>query len=169
MAVVLRWIMVLIVEGGITGRSVHHTGRLSVHHVAHRRFWTICPARTCGQWRKHYTLLRLELCSIIGKGPLDMLVHPRRFSSRTYTHAIEIFAFSYQEKAFSKRSNGFSFTRSFETDYSQETEMEATTIHFAGEFSVSSVIGRRMKEQCLRGLYSIDSNLKSQTSQVKLG
>lgn len=84
-AVVLRRIMVLVVEGGITGRPVHHAGRLSVHHVAHRRVRTVRPARTCRQWRKHYTLLRLELRSVIGKGPLDMLVHPRAFPSRPGT------------------------------------------------------------------------------------
>lgn len=70
MSVVLR-VMVLIVEGRITGRPVHHAGRLSVHHVAHRRVRTVCPARSCRQWWKHYTLLRLDLCSVIGRRVLD--------------------------------------------------------------------------------------------------
>lgn len=66
MTIIFRWIVVLIVEGWITRRPVHHTGRLSVHHVTHRRFRTVSTAWTCGQWRKYYTLLRLELCSDIG-------------------------------------------------------------------------------------------------------
>lgn len=45
--------MVLIVEGRIAGWPVHHTGRLSVHHVAHRRIRTVRPAWTCRQWWKH--------------------------------------------------------------------------------------------------------------------
>lgn len=72
MSVVL-WIMVLIVKGRIAGRSVHHAGRLSVHHIAHRRIRTVCPAWSCGQWWKHYTLLRLDLCSVIGRRVLDKL------------------------------------------------------------------------------------------------
>lgn len=72
MSIVLR-VMVLIMEGRITGRPVHHAGRLSVHHVAHRRVRTVCPARTCRQWWKHYTLLRLDLCSVIGRRVLDKL------------------------------------------------------------------------------------------------
>lgn len=72
MSVVL-WVMVLIVEGRIAGWSVHHAGRLSVHHVAHRRIRTVCPAWSCGQWWKHYTLLRLDLCSVIGRRVLDKL------------------------------------------------------------------------------------------------
>lgn len=72
MSIVLR-VMVLIVEGRITGRPVHHAGRLSVHHVAHRRVRTVCPARSCRQWWKHYTLLRLDLCSVIGRRVLDKL------------------------------------------------------------------------------------------------
>lgn len=70
---VVFWIMVLIVKGRIAGRSVHHAGRLSVHHVAHRRIRTVCPAWSCGQWWKHYTLLRLDLCSVIGRRVLDKL------------------------------------------------------------------------------------------------
>lgn len=73
MSIVL-WVMVLIVEGGITGRPVHHARRLSVHHVAHRRVGTVRPARTCGQWRKHYTLLRLDRCPVIGGLALEKLV-----------------------------------------------------------------------------------------------
>lgn len=73
MSIVLWRVMVLIVEGGIAGRPVHHARRLSVHHVAHRRIRTVCPARTCGQWWKHYTLLRLEHCSVIGKRVLEKL------------------------------------------------------------------------------------------------
>jgi len=72
MSVVL-WVMVLIMKGRIAGRSVHHAGRLSVHHVAHRRIRTVCPAWSCGQWWKHYTLLRLDLCSVIGRRVLDKL------------------------------------------------------------------------------------------------
>lgn len=72
MSIVLR-VMVLIMEGRITGRPVHHAGGLSVHHVAHRRVRTVCPARTCRQWWKHYTLLRLDLCSVIGRRVLDKL------------------------------------------------------------------------------------------------
>ncbi|EZA51876.1 hypothetical protein X777_09179 [Ooceraea biroi] len=71
---IIFWIMVLIVEGRIARRPVHHTGRLSVHHVAHRRIRTIRPARSCRQWWKHYTLLRLDLCSVIGRRVLDKLV-----------------------------------------------------------------------------------------------
>lgn len=55
MSIVLR-VMVLIMEGRITGRPVHHAGRLSVHHVAHRRVRTICPARSCRQWWKHSSI-----------------------------------------------------------------------------------------------------------------
>lgn len=73
MSVVLRRVMVLIMEGRITRRPVHHASRLSVHHVAHRRIRTVRPARTCGQWWKHYTLLRLDLCSVIGRRVLDKL------------------------------------------------------------------------------------------------
>lgn len=69
---VVFWVMVLIVKGRIAGRSVHHAG-LSVHHVAHRRIRTVCPAWSCGQWWKHYTLLRLDLCSVIGRRVLDKL------------------------------------------------------------------------------------------------
>lgn len=69
---IVFWIMVLIVKGRITGRPVHHAG-LSVHHVAHRRIRTVCPAWSCGQWWKHYTLLRLDLCSVIGRRVLDKL------------------------------------------------------------------------------------------------
>lgn len=72
MSVVLG-VMVLIMEGRITGRPVHHASRLSVHHVAHRRVRTVCPARSCRQWWKHYTLLRLDLCSVIGRRVLDKL------------------------------------------------------------------------------------------------
>lgn len=75
--------MVLIVERRIGGRPVYHAGRLSVHHVAHRRFRTVCPARSCGQWWKHYALLRLDLCSIIGRRVLDKLVDPLRSSRGT--------------------------------------------------------------------------------------
>ncbi|CAD6231908.1 GSCOCG00001647001-RA-CDS [Cotesia congregata] len=74
MAVVFWRIVILVVEGGVTRGSVHHAGGLSVHHVTHCSFWTVSPAWTCGQRRKHYTLLRLELCSIIGKRVCDMLV-----------------------------------------------------------------------------------------------
>lgn len=69
---VVFWVMILIVKGRIAGRSVHHAG-LSVHHVAHRRIRTVCPAWSCGQWWKHYTLLRLDLCSVIGRRVLDKL------------------------------------------------------------------------------------------------
>lgn len=69
---VVFWVMVLIVKGRIAGRSVHHAG-LSVHHVAHRRIRTVCPAWSCGQWWKHYTLLWLDLCSVIGRRVLDKL------------------------------------------------------------------------------------------------
>lgn len=69
---IVFWIMVLIVKGRITRRPVHHAG-LSVHHVAHRRIRTVCPAWSCGQWWKHYTLLRLDLCSVIGRRVLDKL------------------------------------------------------------------------------------------------
>lgn len=72
--------MVLIVEGGITGRPVHHARRLSVHHVSHRRVRTVRPARTCGQWRKHYTLLRLDRCPAIGGEVLEKLVGSQRKS-----------------------------------------------------------------------------------------
>lgn len=74
MSIVLWRVMVLIVEGGITGRPVHHARRLSVHHVTHRRVRTVRPARACGQWRKHYTLLRLDHCPVIGEGILEKLV-----------------------------------------------------------------------------------------------
>lgn len=73
MSVVLRRVMVLIMEGRITRRPVHHASRLSVHHVTHRRIRAVRPARTCGQWWKHYTLLRLDLCSVIGRRVLDKL------------------------------------------------------------------------------------------------
>lgn len=80
MSIVLR-VMVLIVEGGITGRPVHHARRLSVHHVAHRRVGTVRPARTCGQWRKYYTLLRLDHCPVIGGVVLEKLVGSLRVTS----------------------------------------------------------------------------------------
>ncbi|EGI60575.1 hypothetical protein G5I_11135 [Acromyrmex echinatior] len=70
---VVFWIMILIVKGRIARRSVHHAGRLSVHHVAHRRIRTVCPTWSCRQWWKHYTLLRLDLCSVIGRRVLDKL------------------------------------------------------------------------------------------------
>lgn len=73
-SIVFRWIMILVVEGRITRGPVHHASRLSVHHVAHRRVRTVCTAWTCGQWRKHYTLLWLELRSVIGRRQLDMLI-----------------------------------------------------------------------------------------------
>ncbi|KOC63557.1 hypothetical protein WH47_02304 [Habropoda laboriosa] len=76
MSIVLWRVMVLIVEGGITGRPVHHARRLSVHHVAHRRVRTVRPAWTCRQWRKHYTLLRLDHCPVIGGWLLEKLVGP---------------------------------------------------------------------------------------------
>lgn len=82
MSIVLR-IMVLIVEGRIARRPVHHAGRLSVHHVAHRRIRTVCPAWSCGQWWKHYTLLRLDLCSVIGRRVLDKLADPFQSSRGT--------------------------------------------------------------------------------------
>lgn len=80
MSIVL-WVMVLIVEGGVTGRPVHHARRLSVHHVAHRRVGTVRPARTCGQWRKYYTLLRLDHCPLIGWAVLEKLVGSLRVAS----------------------------------------------------------------------------------------
>lgn len=73
MSIVLGRVMVLVVEGGIARRPVHHARRLSVHHIAHRRVRTVRPARTCGQWWKHYTLLWLDLCSVIGRLLLDKL------------------------------------------------------------------------------------------------
>lgn len=79
MTIIFRWIMILIVEGWITRGPMHHACRLSVHHVAHRRFRTVCTAWTCGQWWKRYTLLQLELCSVIGRRQLDM--HVESFSS----------------------------------------------------------------------------------------
>jgi len=81
MSVIFR-VMVLIVKGRIARRPVHHTGRLSVHHVAHRRIRTVCPARTCGQWWKHYTLLRLDLRSVIGRRAVDKLAGDPFRSSR---------------------------------------------------------------------------------------
>lgn len=60
MSIVLWRVMVLIVEGGITGRPVHHARRLSVHHVTHRRVRTVRPARTCGQWRKHGSIALVD-------------------------------------------------------------------------------------------------------------
>lgn len=60
MSIVLWRVMVLIVEGGIAGRPVHHARRLSVHHVAHRRIRTVCPARTCGQWWKHGSIALVD-------------------------------------------------------------------------------------------------------------
>lgn len=80
MSIVLWWIMVLIVKRRITRRPVHHASRLSVHHVTHRRIRTIRPARSCGQWWKHYTLRRLDLCSVIGRWVLDKLADPFRSS-----------------------------------------------------------------------------------------
>ena len=74
MSIVL-WVMVLIVEGGVTGRPVHHA------HVAHRRVGTVRPARTCGQWRKYYTLLRLDHCPLIGWAVLEKLVGSLRVAS----------------------------------------------------------------------------------------
>ncbi|KAK1132911.1 hypothetical protein K0M31_014279 [Melipona bicolor] len=82
MSVVLWRIMVLIVKGGITRRPVHHARRLSVHHVSHRRVRTVRPARTCGQWWKHYTLLRLDRCPAIGGEALEKLVGSLREASR---------------------------------------------------------------------------------------
>lgn len=59
MSIVLR-VMVLIVEGRITGRPVHHAGRLSVHHVTHRRVRTVRPARSCRQWWKHSSIALVD-------------------------------------------------------------------------------------------------------------
>lgn len=56
---VVFWVMVLIVKGRIAGRSVHHAG-LSVHHVAHRRIRTVCPAWSCGQWWKHGSITLVD-------------------------------------------------------------------------------------------------------------
>jgi len=81
MSVIFR-VMVLIVKGRIARRPVHHTGRLSVHHVAHRRIRTVRPARSCGQWWKHYTLLRLDLRSVIGRRAVDKLAGDPFRSSR---------------------------------------------------------------------------------------
>lgn len=53
MSIVLGRVMVLVVEGGIARRPVHHARRLSVHHITHRRVRAVRPARTCGQWWKH--------------------------------------------------------------------------------------------------------------------
>jgi hypothetical protein len=84
MPVIFGWIVVLIVEGRVAWRPVHHTGRLSVHHVAHRRVRTVSTAWTCGQCREHYTLLRLELCSALGKAAMVELVTTPRRGSPTF-------------------------------------------------------------------------------------
>lgn len=45
-AVVFRWVVrVLIVEGGISGRPVHHL--LSIHHIAHGSVRTIRTTGPC--------------------------------------------------------------------------------------------------------------------------
>lgn len=79
MPVIFRWVVVLIVEGRVARRPMHHASRLSVHHVAHRRIWTISTAWTCGQCRKYYTLLRLERCSTFGEAVMVMPVTPFPF------------------------------------------------------------------------------------------
>lgn len=84
MPIIFRWVVVLIVEGRIARRPVHHASRLSVHHVAHRRVRTVSTAWTCGQCRKHYTLLWLELCSSLGKAAMAMLVIPTQTPSNIF-------------------------------------------------------------------------------------
>lgn len=79
MPVIFRWVVVLIVEGRVARRPMHHASRLSVHHVAHRPVRTVSTAWTCGQCRKHYTLLRLELCSTFGEAEMVMPVTPLHF------------------------------------------------------------------------------------------
>lgn len=95
---VVFWVMVLIVKGRIAGRSVHHAG-LSVHHVAHRRIRTVCPAWSCGQWWKHYTLLRLDLCSVIGRRVLDKLaVTPSKVLEELETSMPTRYSFSSSQR-----------------------------------------------------------------------
>lgn len=86
MPVIFRWVVVLI-EGRVARRPMmHHASRLSVHHVAHRAVRTVSTAWTCGQCRKYYTLLRLELCSTVGEAAMVMPVIPL-----TYFHIFFLF------------------------------------------------------------------------------
>lgn len=112
-SIVFRWIMILVVEGRITRGSVHHASRLSVHHVAHRRVRTVCTAWTCRQWWKHYTLLWLELCSVIGRRQLDMLVEslPTVFNHFWLQDSLYIVFFTHQIYLDKFYSNPKTFTK----------------------------------------------------------
>lgn len=46
-SIVLRGVVVLVVERGVSRRPMHHLRRLTIHHVAHACVRTIRPARTC--------------------------------------------------------------------------------------------------------------------------
>lgn len=46
-SIVLRGVVVLVVERGVSWRPMHHLRRLAIHHVAHSCVRTIRPARTC--------------------------------------------------------------------------------------------------------------------------